>query len=158
MSDQDIISLYQINTISNRQVMRIKKNISVWIISWFNTKFSEQTSKELYGRQSRELLMRYERVDTIVSLSPLSSGLNSSLFYTRYASKTNLANWNGYKRNASSTCAVPSISSISGVTSTNIRSFGVRAGSIHVTRVSPLHSSISEKPWTHFALYHFYDS
>ena len=43
MSDQDRISLYQINTTSNRQVMRIKKNISVWIISWFNTKFLEQT-------------------------------------------------------------------------------------------------------------------
>ena len=82
-----------------------------------------------------------------MSLSPLSSGLYSSLFYTRYAGKTSLANWNGFKRNASSTCAVPSISSISGVTSTNIRSFGVRGGSIHVTRVSPLYSSISEKPW-----------
>ena len=90
MSDQDIISLYQINTTSNRQVMRIKKNISVWIISWFNTKFSEQTSKELYGRQSRELLRDNERVNTIVSLSPLSSGLYSSLFYTRYAGKTSL--------------------------------------------------------------------
>ena len=43
------------------------------------------------------------------------------------------------------------------MTSTNLRSLGVRAGSIHVTRVSPLHSSISEKPWIHFALYHFYD-
>ena len=42
---------------------------------------------------------------------------------------------NGYKRNASSTCAVASISNISGVTSTNIRSFDVRACSIHVTRV-----------------------
>ena len=69
----------------------IKKNISLWIISWFNTKFSEQTSKELYGRQSRELLRDNERVNTIVSLSPLSSGLYSSLFYTRYAGKTSLA-------------------------------------------------------------------
>ena len=40
-----------------------------------------------------------------------------------------------YERKASSTCAVVSISSISGVTSTNVRSVGVRAGSIHVTRV-----------------------
>ena len=32
-----------------------------------------------------------ERVNTIVSLSPLSSGLYSSLFYTRYAGKTSLA-------------------------------------------------------------------
>ena len=42
---------------------------------------------------------------------------------------------NGYKRNASGTCAVASISNISGVTSTNIRSFGVFACSIYVTRV-----------------------
>ena len=47
MSDQARISLDQINTIWNRQVMRIKKNSNVWIISWFNTKFLEQTSKEL---------------------------------------------------------------------------------------------------------------
>ena len=33
MSDQDIISPYNINTISRRQVMRIKKNISYEIIS-----------------------------------------------------------------------------------------------------------------------------
>ena len=31
--DQDKMSSYQINTISNRQVMRIKKNISQGIIS-----------------------------------------------------------------------------------------------------------------------------
>ena len=42
---------------------------------------------------------------------------------------------NSYKRNVSSTCAVASISNISGVTNTNIRSFGVRAGSVYVTRV-----------------------
>ena len=42
---------------------------------------------------------------------------------------------NGFKRNTSGTCAVASISSISGVTSTNIRSFGVHAYRIHVTRV-----------------------
>ena len=60
-----------------------------------------------------------------------------------YAGKTSVAkddnaflsNMNGYKRKASSTCAVASISNISGVTSTNIRSFDVRACSIHVTRV-----------------------
>ena len=46
-----------------------------------------------------------------------------------------LSNGNGYKRNASNTCAVASISSISGVTSTNEQSFGVHADSIHVTRV-----------------------
>ena len=43
-SDQDRISLYNINTISSRQVMRIEKNINYGIISWSNTKFSELTS------------------------------------------------------------------------------------------------------------------
>ena len=43
MSDQDRISPYSINTISTRQVMRIKKNINLGIISWSNTKFSELT-------------------------------------------------------------------------------------------------------------------
>ena len=33
MSDQDRISPYHINTISTRQVMRIKKNINIGIIS-----------------------------------------------------------------------------------------------------------------------------
>ena len=39
--DQDRISPYNINTISSRQVMRIEKNINHGIISWSNTKFSE---------------------------------------------------------------------------------------------------------------------
>ena len=51
MCDQDRISPYNINTIWGRQVMRIKKNITKGIISWFNTKFSELTSSELYDRQ-----------------------------------------------------------------------------------------------------------
>ena len=38
ISDQDRISPYDINTISSRQVMRIKKNFSEGIISWSNTK------------------------------------------------------------------------------------------------------------------------
>ena len=50
MCDQDRISPYNINTIWGRQVMRIKKNITKGFISWFNTKFSEPTSSELYGR------------------------------------------------------------------------------------------------------------
>ena len=41
ISDQDRISPHNINTISYRQVMRIKKTINLGIISWFNTKFSE---------------------------------------------------------------------------------------------------------------------
>ena len=51
MSDQDRISPYNINTISSRQVMRIKKNINKGIISSSNTKFSILTSQALYGRQ-----------------------------------------------------------------------------------------------------------
>ena len=50
MSDQDRISPYNINTISSRQVTRIKKNNNK-IISWSNTKFSKLTSQELYSRQ-----------------------------------------------------------------------------------------------------------
>ena len=46
-----------------------------------------------------------------------------------------LSDGNGFKRNASITCAVASISSISWVTSTNIQSFGVRACRIYVARV-----------------------
>ena len=41
MSDQDRIFPYNINTTLTRQVMRIKKNINLGIISWSNTKFSE---------------------------------------------------------------------------------------------------------------------
>ena len=51
MSGQDKISPYNTNTISSRQVMRIKKNINYGIISWSNTKSSKLTSQELYGRQ-----------------------------------------------------------------------------------------------------------
>ena len=51
MSDQDRISPYNINIISCRQVMRIKKNINQGIISWSKTKFSKVTSQELYDRQ-----------------------------------------------------------------------------------------------------------
>ena len=43
MSDQDRTFPHNINTISNRQVMRIKKNINEGMISWSNTKFSKQT-------------------------------------------------------------------------------------------------------------------
>ena len=43
MSDQDRISPYNINTKSTKQVMKIKKNINLGIISSSNTKFSELT-------------------------------------------------------------------------------------------------------------------
>ena len=58
MSVWDRISPYNIDTISSKQVMRIKKNINYRIINWSNTKFSKLTSEELYGRQKGELLMR----------------------------------------------------------------------------------------------------
>ena len=46
MSDQDRISPYDINTISNRIVMRLEeKNINKEIISWLNTKFSKWNLK-----------------------------------------------------------------------------------------------------------------
>ena len=48
-SDQDRISPYNINTISIRWVMRIKKNINFRIVSWSNTKLSELTLWELYS-------------------------------------------------------------------------------------------------------------
>ena len=51
MSDQDRISPYNINTISGRQVMRIKKNINWGNTSWSNTKFSKLKLQELYGRR-----------------------------------------------------------------------------------------------------------
>ena len=57
-SDQNRISPYRINTLSSRQVMRIKKNINKGITSWSNTKFSKLASWELYVRQGGELLMR----------------------------------------------------------------------------------------------------
>ena len=79
-----------------------------------------------------------------MSLSTLSSGLRTLISFSYKVCWQNkscnddsafLSDGNGYRRNASNTCAVASISSISGVTSTNVQSFGVRADSIHVTRV-----------------------
>ena len=49
MSDQDRTALDNINKISTRYVMRIKKYINLGIISWSNPKFSELTIQELYG-------------------------------------------------------------------------------------------------------------
>ena len=56
MCDQDRISPHKINTISSRQVMRIKKYINQAIISWPNTKFSKLI-QELFNRQYGELPM-----------------------------------------------------------------------------------------------------
>ena len=56
MSDQDRISPYNINTVSSRQVMRIKKNITWGIICWSNNKFSKLTfqKKKNYMADSKE--------------------------------------------------------------------------------------------------------
>ena len=51
MSDQARISPYNIITVSTRQVMRMKKNFNLGIISWSNIKFSDLTLQELYGWQ-----------------------------------------------------------------------------------------------------------
>ena len=51
VSDQDRFSPYFINTISSRQVMRIKKNINCGIIGWSSAKFSKLTSWQLYSTQ-----------------------------------------------------------------------------------------------------------
>ena len=46
------ISPYNVSTISSRQVIKIKKNITKEIfICWFGTKFSELTPLEFYSRQ-----------------------------------------------------------------------------------------------------------
>ena len=49
--DQDKTSPYNFNATSSKQVVRIKKYINYQISSWSNIKFSELTSKDLYGRQ-----------------------------------------------------------------------------------------------------------
>ena len=56
MSDQDRISLYDINTTPSRQVTRVKENMNCRILSWSNTKFSELRS-ELCGGQWGKLAM-----------------------------------------------------------------------------------------------------
>ena len=43
MSDQDRIFPDNVNTISTREVMRIKKNTNFGITSWSNSKFSDLT-------------------------------------------------------------------------------------------------------------------
>ena len=65
MGDQNRISPYNVNTMFRRQVMRIKKNINLEIISWSNTKFLETTSQELYDRQwGEKLIVRDEKEES----------------------------------------------------------------------------------------------
>ena len=47
MSDQDRISPYNIDTVSTRLVVKIKKNVNLGIISGSNTKFSKLA--EMFG-------------------------------------------------------------------------------------------------------------
>ena len=54
MSDQDRISLYNIEQTSDEN----KEKYQLGVISWFNTKFFKLTSQELYDRQQGELTMR----------------------------------------------------------------------------------------------------
>ena len=74
MSDQDRIFPYTTNTISSKQVMRIKENINQGIIGWFNTKFSKLTPEKLYGYQWEKLL------NEILRVKGLTSSYGSSYF------------------------------------------------------------------------------
>ena len=47
--------------------MRVRKNINQGIISWSKKKFSKPISQELYGREYRELLMRWGPIKFIDS-------------------------------------------------------------------------------------------
>ena len=66
MSDQDRISPYSINTISSKQVVRIKKYINLRIISWSNTKFSELKNKNCIV-ESKENYKFYLGVKGLIS-------------------------------------------------------------------------------------------
>ena len=58
MSDQDRTSPYNINTISSRQVMRIKKNISQGIVSWSNTNSPNQHHKSCIADNNEKQTVR----------------------------------------------------------------------------------------------------
>ena len=58
VSDQDRISRYNSNTISSRQVMRIKTNMNKGIVSWSNTKFSKLTLREFVWQTVRIIPMK----------------------------------------------------------------------------------------------------
>ena len=55
MSDQERISPYNINTISTRKVMGIKKNINLGLISRSNTKFSELINVRIVWLTARRI-------------------------------------------------------------------------------------------------------
>ena len=69
LSDQEIISPYNTNTISSRPVMRItKKYQQVDDFCRSNIKFSELTLQKLYSRQWGELLMRIRKWRGLVNM------------------------------------------------------------------------------------------
>ena len=81
---------------------------------------------------------QYNGVDVTIVFSTILISFLYNVCWSNKSCKDDsafLSIGNVYKRNPSSSCTVASISNITGVTSTNIRSFGVRAGSIYVTRV-----------------------
>ena len=51
MSDHDRISPNNINTVSSRQVMRIKKKLTRGLYNLIQYQIPQVTSQELYGRQ-----------------------------------------------------------------------------------------------------------
>ena len=50
-SDENEISLYIITTCSSNQVMRIKKVITKYKLSWYVDKFSLLVQQEMHGEQ-----------------------------------------------------------------------------------------------------------
>ena len=54
-SDQYINSSNNFNTLSSKQVMRIKRIINYGVLFGYNTKFSGLGNKEMYGHQLGEL-------------------------------------------------------------------------------------------------------
>ena len=64
-SDQYINSSNNFNTLSSKQVVRIKGIINWGVSLGYNTKFSGLANKEMYGHQLGELAFRYwERVNS----------------------------------------------------------------------------------------------
>ena len=65
ISDQYKISPYNINEISNRRVMRMKKNINQGIVSWSNTKFSKLKKMRTVLQTVRKLTNEILKVEEL---------------------------------------------------------------------------------------------
>ena len=57
-SDQHVTSLYDIHTLSSKQVVRLFKLIRNKVLSWLNTKFLQPIYKEMCSIKRRELTIR----------------------------------------------------------------------------------------------------